>query len=155
MRYTTEVIIEKPLEEVVSLYQDTDNMKKWQPELVDYKIESGRPGEEGSVAILRYKMGKREVDMKETITLKNPPHEYNAVYEAKNVYNLMQNRFEKVGMDSTRWIAISDFKFKGLMAIVAPIIKSVFKKQTAKSLHQFKRFVENLDYTDPEQVCND
>jgi len=143
MKYTTEVIIEKPVQEVAGLYQNPENIKKWQPGLIDYNHLSGEPGREGCISVLHYKIGKRKIEMKETIARTDPPNEFDAVYEAKGVYNLMQNRFEKVGMDSTRWIAISEFKFKGFMKLMAPLMKTAFKKQTLKSLNQFKAFAEN------------
>ena len=45
-------------------------------------------------------MGKREIDMIETITVKNLPKEFSATYEAKGVWNEMKNYFEEIDENS-------------------------------------------------------
>ena len=48
MKYTTEIIIEKGLEEVIKKMDSTDNMKHWQEGLVSAEHISGTPGEFGA-----------------------------------------------------------------------------------------------------------
>ena len=68
MKYSNEIEINLPRKKVVELFDNPDNMPKWQEGFVSFEPISGKPGEEGSKATLKYKMGKREVEMVETIT---------------------------------------------------------------------------------------
>ena len=93
MKYTLEINIDLPRQKVIELFDDPDNMAKWQPGFVSFEHLHGKPGEEGASAKLKYKMGKREVEMIETITKRNLPDEFNGTYEAKGVFNIIRNRF--------------------------------------------------------------
>ena len=42
-------------------------------------------------------MGKREIEIIETVTVHKPPEEFAATYEAPGVWNLVENRFIDVG----------------------------------------------------------
>ena len=55
-------------------------------------------------------MGRREVEIIETITVHNYPEEFSATYEADKVWNLIENRFFDVGECKTRWILDGEFK---------------------------------------------
>ncbi len=45
MQYTNEVIINLPVDKVVELFDNPDNMKYWQPGLVSFENISGTPGQ--------------------------------------------------------------------------------------------------------------
>ena len=66
MKYTTEIEINLPVEKVIELFDNSDNLSKWQPELISFKHLSGEPGQVGEKSKLRYRMGKREIEMMET-----------------------------------------------------------------------------------------
>jgi hypothetical protein len=87
MKYTTEVEINQPVQKVVELFDNPDNMKEWMEGLQSFETISGTPGHEGSKAKFIYKMGKREIEMIETITKRNLPKEFTGTYEAKGVFN--------------------------------------------------------------------
>ena len=62
-------------------------------------------------------MGKREVEMVETITRRDLPREFTGTYETPTVWNEVGNHFEKVDMKQTKWISHVDFKFRGFMKL--------------------------------------
>lgn len=142
MKYENEVMIRLPLEKVVNLFDSEENLFKWQPDLLSFEHVSGDKGEVGAKAKLKYKMGKREIEMIETITVKNLPHEFSGTYEAKGVWNEVKNYFEKIDDQTTRWRSESYFKFKGFMKIIGFLMPGSFKKQSQKYLDQFKAFAE-------------
>lgn len=45
MKYTTEIEIDKPIDEVVALTDDPDNMDKWMEGLQSFEPISGTPGQ--------------------------------------------------------------------------------------------------------------
>ena len=143
MKYTNEVTIDLPLKKVLELFDNEENMFKWQPELISFEHVTGEKGEVGSKSNLRYKMGKREVEMVETITEKNLPDEFNFTYEAKGVWNEMKNSFVETGPSQTKWISNSEFRFTGFMKLIGFLMPGSFKKQSQLALDRFKGFAES------------
>ncbi len=143
MKYTNEVIIDLPLKKVLELFDSEENMFKWQPELISFEHVSGEKGEVGAKSNLLYKMGKREVEMVETIIKKDLPGEFNFTYEAKGVWNEMKNSFEEVDPSKTKWISHSEFRFSGFMKIIGFLMPGSFKKQSQLALDRFKAFAES------------
>ncbi|MBL1213699.1 MAG: SRPBCC family protein [Ignavibacteriae bacterium] len=142
MKYNTEVVINLPIAKVIELFDNSDNMKKWQPELVSYEHLSGTPGEVGAKAKLNYKMNKREVEMIETITERDLPKKFSGTYEANGVMNYISNTFEEIEPGKTKWVAENEFQFKGFMKLMGMLMPGAFKKQSQKYLDQFKAFAE-------------
>jgi len=91
---------------------------------------------------LKFKLGKREVEMIETITVRNLPDEFSGTYEAKGVINIVKNRFERLSDSKTKYITDNEFQFKGFMKLIAFVMPAAFKKQSYKYLELFKEFVE-------------
>lgn len=143
MKYTNEVIIDLPLKKVLELFDSEENMFKWQPELISFEHVSGEKGEVGAKSNLLYKMGKREVEMVETIIKKDLPGEFNFTYEAKGVWNEMKNSFEEVDPSKTKWISHSEFRFSGFMKLIGFLMPGSFKKQSQLALDRFKAFAES------------
>lgn len=142
MKYTNEIIINAPVKRVIELFDNADNMKEWQPGLVSFEHLSGTPGEVGAKSRLRYKMGKREIEMIETITVKNLPEEFSGTYEAKGVLNIIKNSFAPVGKNQTKQISENEFQLSGFMKLMGWVMPGMFKKQTQQYLEDFKTFVE-------------
>ena len=144
MNYRNEIDINLPRKRVVELFDNPDNMPKWQEGFVSFEPLSGKPGEEGSKAKLQYKMGKREVEMIETITKRNLPEEFNGIYEARGVFNIVNNSFVEQG-ESTKWISDNEFRFSGFMKLIAFFMPGAFKKQSMKYMKDFKKFAEEIE----------
>lgn len=143
MKYSNEVIINQPLNRVIELFDSEENLFKWQPELISFEHFSGEKGEVGAKSKLKYKMGKREVEMIETITVKDLPKEFSGTYETKGVWNEVKNYFEVVDENTTKWHSDCHFKFSGFMNLMAFFMPGSFRKQSQKYLDQFKVFAES------------
>lgn len=142
MKYSTRVEINLPRARVIELFDSTENLAKWQPTLVSFEHESGDPGQDGATSKLVYKMGKREMEMLETIVKNGFPDEFLCTYDAKGVVNKCDNRFEAIGDDKTRWTQDNEFQCKGFMRIMAFLMPWAFKKETLKAMKRFKEFAE-------------
>lgn len=143
MKYLTEITVDVPLVEFIKKFDNPENMKLWQKDLLSVEHLSGIPGKEGAQMELRYKMGKREVIMVETILKRNLPHEFHGTYDAKGVHNIQKNYFKPLGENSTKWISESEFHFSGFfMKMMAFLMPGAFKKQTLKFMKDFKNFAE-------------
>lgn len=142
MKYTAEIDIDLSRDKVVKLFDNPDNMKHWQEGFISLEHLTGTPGDKGATSKLQYKMGKREIEMIETITKRNLPIEFSATYEAKGVWNLNKNCFIELDSNKTKWKSDVEFKFKGFMKIISFLMPGAFKKQTLKYMADFKTFAE-------------
>ena len=142
MKYTVEIELNLPRDEVIKLFDNQENMYKWQEGLQSFEPISGEPGRPGAKSKLVYQMGKRTIEMIETITDRNLPEEFNGTYEAKGVYNVVRNRFTESGPDKTHWECENEFQFSGFMRLIGFFMASAFPKQTLKYMHHFKAFAE-------------
>jgi uncharacterized protein YndB with AHSA1/START domain len=144
MRYQLELEINAPRERVVELFLDPGKLQKWQPDLVSFEqISSGAPREVGAKSKQVHRMGKRESEIIETITVHKSPDEFAAVYEAEGVSNLISNRFTETAAGKTRWVLESHFNCSSLMMkLIAFLMPGMFKKQTLTFMQRFKEFAE-------------
>lgn len=142
MNYTLEIDINLPRTKVIELFDNPDNLKHWQPGLVSFEPLSGKPGEIGAKSKLKYKMGKREIEMIETITARNLPDEFSGIYEAKGVWNENKNYFSEVDENTTKWTSEVDFQFSGFMKLIGMLMPGSFKKESCKYMENFKAFAE-------------
>jgi len=143
MKYTSEITVSLSRDEVHKKLDNPENMKHWQEGLLGYKQFSEEPTKEGAQMELYYKIGKREMTLIETIIVNNFPYEFHATYDAKGVHNIQKNYFEVIDDCTTKWISESEFQFSGfMMKLMGFIMPGAFKKQSKKSLSDFKAFAE-------------
>ena len=143
MKYKVEVEINQPVNKVIVLFDNPDNLKKWMEGLQSFETISGTPGQEGAKSKLHFKMGKREIDMIETITKRNLPEEFNGTYEAKGVFNIVKNSFIPIDANKTKYVSEQEFQFRGFMKLMGAVMPGAFKKQTLKYMNAFKEFAES------------
>lgn len=143
MKYTTEITIEKPIEEVMALFKDAENLKHWQRGLKRTKLLKGESGKEGAKRKLDINLEGRHITMIETITKCELPKHWHARYTSKGLESIQQNYFEARGEAKTYWQTTSEFKFSGVMRIVGRVLPGIFKKRSETVMQDFKNFAEN------------
>jgi len=142
MKYSVERTREVPREKVLALFDDRDSHFKWQKGLQAFDHVSGEPGQVGAVSRLKFQMGKREIEMTETITARELPDVFTGVYEAKGVWNSVENQFTELPGGKTHWRINTEFRCQGFMRVMAFLMPGMFKKQTAEFMDMFKAFAE-------------
>lgn len=143
MKYTQEIIINKPIKEVVALFDNSNNLYEWMEGLQKFEHLSGTPGEPGAKSKLLFKMGNREIEMIETITVRDLPTEFSGTYEANGVFNIQKNKFISIADNQTKHVTENEFQFKGvMMKLMGFLMPGAFKKQSYKYLKAFKTFAE-------------
>lgn len=143
MIFTTEIIVNVPRDRFIQLFDNIDNMYKWQPTLQSHEFLEGIPGEPGAKMNLIYLEGKRTVTLVESITKKNLPDEFNGTYEAKGMYTEIQNQFIDLGDGRTKWISNQVIHFSGFFKIIGWLMPGTFKKYSIELMERFKTFAEN------------
>lgn len=141
--YSNELVIDRPLNEVVKLFQDTDKFTEWQPDLIEYDTYEGDPCCAGSKSRLRYKSSKHDdIKMVETVLESNLPEKYKVKYDTDGVQTYQNNHFEEGPSGKTIYRMDSEYDTEGLMKIMDHVNPSYFKKQTDEFMNSFKEYAE-------------
>lgn len=147
MKYSSTIVINAPIDRVVALFDDPSRMKEWMPGLQHFELIEGVQGQVGAKSKLTFDMGKRRIEMVETITVRNLPTEFSGYYEAKGVWNSVSNKFKSIDQNKTEYISEQEFRFSGFMKCIGFLFPSAFKKQTMVYLERFKAFVESDEFS--------
>ncbi|MGM5470081.1 SRPBCC family protein [Flavobacteriaceae bacterium LMO-SS05] len=143
MNYTIELIVELSLDEFIKKFDNTENMKHWQRGLISTEHISGNPGQYGAKMKLNYKMGGRKMELIETVTHRNLPHEFHGTYDSKGIHNIQENYFEETPKGYTKWTSKCEFIPLGFtMRLMTIIMPRAFKKQSLQYMKDFKNFAE-------------
>jgi uncharacterized protein YndB with AHSA1/START domain len=144
MRFTLELLINKPRADVWKAFDNPENMKKWQPSLVSFDTISGIQGQPGALSKLTYKEREREFSLMERVTFRQEPHRLDGVYENNFAENSVRNTFVEQGKEQTLWIVETEFRFKTLyMRILGTLMKKNFVLRTQRDMERFKAMAEN------------
>lgn len=147
MFYTEQIEIDLPRDRVAALFERRDLMGHWQDGLQSFEHVDGTPGDPGAVSRLVYLMGKRRIEMTETIEVRDPPDHYTAIYRGKGVWNRKVNFFERLEGERTLWRVETEFRCRGLMWLMGKLMPGMFCKQTRKAMSDFKHFAETYEKT--------
>ena len=143
LEYDTSIVIDLPRDKVIALFDNADNLPKWQKGLQSFEPLSGEPGQVGAKSKLVFLMGKRRMEMIETITRRDLPDAFNGTYDVEGVHNIVENRFSELGPDRTLWESHNVFEMKGLMMkVMAFLMPGIFRKQSQQYAEAFKAFAE-------------
>ena len=141
--YTIEIEINLPRDRVIELFDNPDNLAKWQNGFHSFARLSGEPGQPGSTSKLVFMNGKRRMELLETVTERNLPDEFNGTYEWSGGMNSLRNQFVELGPNRTKWISTCEYKFRSLpLKIMGALMPGLFRKQNMKFLQNFKAFCE-------------
>ena len=146
MKFQCQVDIDLPVEQLLKVWENPDNLVHWQDGFISYEFLEGEPGAVGSTMQFRYKMGRREMVLVEIILENDLPRVFSGRYDAKPMTNTMTNSFESISSSTTRWNTEVEYtRISGFMPkLFALIMPGMFKKQVQKWLNQFKAFAESV-----------
>ncbi|SDG70373.1 SRPBCC family protein [Psychroflexus sediminis] len=142
MTYTTEIIIDRPREEIIKVFEDSSLLPHWQRGLKRSRVISGKEGEVGSKRKLYISIEGQSIKMTETIIKKNLPEEWHGNYTAKGMESIQKNYFEAIEDHKTKWTSYSEFKFSGFMKLISKLLPDIFKKRSVLVQQDFKAFIE-------------
>ena len=142
MKIRTEVVIDADQKTVWRMFDNPDNLKKWQPTLKSVRTVSGEPGQPGAVSELVYEERGREIRMMEFLTERREPHFMAGTYASDHGKAIVVNQFEDVGDGRTRWTAWWNHTSRGLLRLLSPFMKRSMAKRLDDDLQRFKLMVE-------------
>jgi hypothetical protein len=112
MKFRCTIIIDKPINRVVELFEDQETLKHTQESFLRIEHKSGNKGEAGAKSKLVYK----KFDLLETIIHNKLPDEFSASYEHNHMTNTMTSKFEVINKNETGFTTDIEYtKFNGFM----------------------------------------
>ena len=142
-------MINKPIEEVIRLISDVNNLREWQPGLESFETFEGTQGMEGAKSKLLIKHRGRTMELVETIIKRDfksdlsGVNEYSATYESNGVFNVVKNYFERIDENTTKYSSYNEFEFHNIiMKVFSTLFPWIFKKESMTLLENFKNFAE-------------
>jgi len=142
MNFKYEAVINRSRADVWRLFDNPDNMKKWQPTLKKFELQSGKPGQVGAVSKLTYEENGRAIVLMETISSRNEPNEFSGTYSNPMATNSIKNQFIALEANRTNWVMDCEFKFHGFWKLLGPLMKGAIKKRTVQDVNRFKQMAE-------------
>jgi uncharacterized membrane protein len=143
MEYTSEIDIDRPRDEVVAIFDDPDNLPRWQKGLQSFEHLTGEPGRPGATSRLVFQEGRRRIEMVETITERDLPDRFSGTYDAKGVHNIVDNTFTEPAPGRTRWTMRNVFEFRGVMKVASLLFRRSIPGTTRAQMEAFKAFAEH------------
>ena len=142
MKYSCKIEINKPIDHIIELFDDAENLKKWMKGLDHFEHLSGTAGQPGAQSRLVFNEKGRRIEMIETITARDLPESFAGKYEINGIENYINNSFMALDENRTLYTTENEFIFSGLMKILAIFMKRMFISQSMKHMKNFKTFAE-------------
>jgi hypothetical protein len=139
VRFRLETEINKPLDEVIKTYGNRDLLLKWQPGLISSEQIESYPYPKYKLLL---SFGRRKLVMMETILRNELPKHFEVTYEMKGIFNRNINSFTSSGPQKTLWKCEAEFRFTGLIKLIAFFMHEGFREQTRVIMANFKKFAE-------------
>ena len=141
--YTVSIDIDLPRDRVIELFDNVENLPKWQTGLQSFEHVSGEPGQVGAKSKMVFLNGKQRIELIETITKRDLPDEFNGLYEWGGGSNTLDNRFIELAPDKTRWESTCSYELRHMfLKLMGTFMPGMFKKQNLKFMQNFKAFAE-------------
>ena len=143
MNYEITLEINLPRKQVIELFDNFENIYKRQPTLKSHKHISWKSWMPWAKTSLIYSWWKWEMEMIETILVRDLPNEFSWTYEAKWMFNIAKNFFEVKDENTTIRKTWNEFKCKWIMmTLMCRFLPGNFKRETLKMMKSFKNFAE-------------
>ena len=143
MKFKSEIEIEKPIDEVVGLFNNPDNTLKWLEGLRSVKHVSGEPRQAGAKSKVVMDSAAGRMLITETIINNNLPEEYIIRYDGLGYVSYSNYQFEKLGTANTRFIIQQDVELRGALKLASGLVQGTVRRQINRSTVCFKRFAED------------
>ena len=140
--YTTEVSVNKPLEEVFASFNNINTVKKWIPELQSIDTLEVKPGKIGSTFKMVVNNNGEQVVIKEKVLAYVPNEKVTLNYDAGNMLKVDDYTFAYNNGVTTITNESSCTSNKYILSCLFPYFKGTFKQQDQGYLNNFKTFVE-------------
>ena len=140
--YTTKVSVNKSVEEVFKIFNTSENIKSWIPEIKSFDVVKENVGKTGSVYKIVIDNQGQEILMTQKVITYVENEKVTLFFDAENMLKRDDYIFKEKNGITTITLNSSCQSESYLMACMFPYFKATFQEQDQKYLNSFKAFVE-------------
>ena len=140
--YTAQVSVNKPISNVFKTFNNSENIKKWIPEVKSFEVVNKNPGKTGSVYKIVIDNQGQEITMTEKVMAYVENEKVTLFFDAEGMLKKDDYTFTEKDGVTTVTLNASCQSYTYLMACVYPLFKGTFQKQDQSYLNNFKAFAE-------------
>ena len=140
--YTAQVSVNKPISIVFKTFNNSENIKKWIPEVKSFEVVNKNPGKTGSVYKIVIDNQGQEITMTEKVMAYVENEKVTLFFDAEGMLKKDDYTFTEKDGVTTVTLNASCQSDTYLMACVYPLFKGTFQKQDQSYLNNFKAFAE-------------
>ena len=140
--YTAQVSVNKPISTVFKTFNNSENIKKWIPEVKSFEVVSENPGKTGSVYKIVVDNQGQDITMTEKVMAFVENEKVTLFFDAEGMLKKDDYTFtEKDGITTVTLNATCQSDTY-IMACIFPYFKGTFQEQDQSYLNNFKEFAE-------------
>ncbi|ARV13694.1 SRPBCC family protein [Polaribacter sp. SA4-12] len=140
--YTAQVSVNKPISYVFKTFNNSENIKKWIPEVKSFEVVNKNPGKTGSVYKIVIDNNGQEITMTEKVMAYVENEKVTLFFDAEGMLKKDDYTFTEKDGVTTVTLNASCQSDTYLMACVYPLFKGTFQEQDQSYLNNFKAFAE-------------
>jgi uncharacterized membrane protein len=140
--YTTQITINKPVEEVFETFSNSENIKKWIPEIKSFEVINENIGKTGSSYKIVIENQGQDIEMNQRVIAYVKNEKLTLYLDAENMLKRDNYIFKEKNGNTVISVNTSCQSESYLMACMFPYFKGTFKEQDQAYLNDFKVFVE-------------
>lgn len=140
--YSTQVTINKPVEEVFDAFSTSENIKNWIPEIKSFEVINENIGKTGSSYKIIIDNQGQDIEMTQKVIAYVKNEKVTLFFDAENMLKRDDYIFKEKNGITTITSNSSCQSESYLMACMFPYFKGTFKEQDQTYLNNFKAFVE-------------
>lgn len=140
--YITEVTVNKSIKEVFEIFNNSENIKNWVPEVKSFEVINKNPGKTGSVYKIVIDNKGQEVTMTEKVMAYVPNEKVTLFFDAEGMLKRDDYIFKEKDGVTIITLNTSCQSDSYILACIFPYFKGTFRKQDQSYLNNFKAFAE-------------
>jgi len=144
--HSTSIIVDKPLDQTFSIFNDLKTIPSWNPEFVSIEIVDKKTGIVGSEYRIKIRHNEQEVFIKEKILAYVENEKVTLFFDREGLIETDDFSFSSDGSKTIIQLN-SNYQAKTyIIGCVLPYFKYKFKQIDNATLFNFKKFVENTSF---------
>ena len=140
--YRAEVNVNKSIKVVFEIFNNSENIKNWVPEVKSFEVVNTNPGKTGSVYKIVIDNKGQEVTMTEKVMAYVPNEKVTLFFDAEGMLKRDDYIFKEKDGVTTITLNTSCQSDSYILACIFPYFKATFQKQDQSYLNNFKAFAE-------------
>ncbi|MGJ8744708.1 SRPBCC family protein [Polaribacter sp.] len=141
--YSAEVSVNKSVNDVFKMFNNSENIKKWIPEVKSFDVVNENPGKTGSVYKIVVENQGQEIAMTEKVLAYVKNEKVTLFFDAENMLKTDDYLFTEKDGITTITLHANCQSDSYIMACVFPFFKGTFQEQDQSYLNNFKEYVES------------